>query len=218
MRRFAFFLSLAACFSVISVSLASNAGAEVTVFGVAMKQPLPFGECAFSEIKVPKRGQAILGKSYLQYTVHSPSSRPCYERTLIGSAAPLDHESVAIKFPIGDEPTLSKHGQLAARLIDGRVERLWFWTKGLRHQQVDMDALTAKFGAPSANEVRAVSNAFGATFTSINAGWDLPDGIKVTYASTTGTIDTGMFVASTAIGEQSFQAAVGAATRRGREL
>lgn len=180
----------------------------LTVFGIPLLVPFSMPECEFQMQEKPLHLQKQQGEKEPKYVLTSPMNESCYERNKIGSTEPLHEESVFIKFPIGKKPNLSKYDSLSARLLDNKVQRLWFWTLGLSSQKYDLGALIAKFGQPTEVTMPKVQNKMGATFETIEAAWKLPNDMTVVFRSVDGSIDRGQVVIATLAGNAEFNAAL----------
>lgn len=66
-------------------------------------------------------------------------------------------------------------GTLRVWTIDGRIEGVDFGTHGAAAQAEALQALTAKWGSPTAQDVTHLQNAFGAHFDGITATWRFSD-------------------------------------------
>lgn len=193
-------------FLLLPVSLPCIAGANgdnpqpITTFGITLKQPLPFSECEFH---APSRRT-----KRLEYRGTFPEQGPCYERGTPGNAQALVNETVQIKFPLNAKPNLSKYGSVAALLVSGRVERMWFWTHGLKLQDHDLSTLSEKFGSPSRTSESVGRNSFGATFAIKSATWDMPGAVAVSFVGSDGTTDRGLVVIESPLGKASYEAGI----------
>jgi len=90
-------------------------------------------------------------------------------------------------------------------LFDGSIEVVVAETRGLAVQEELVAALVRKFGEPTKRTVEHPSNAFGATFPSINAEWVLPDA-RVEFSGVKGSVKNGRITVMTTRGEELMQA------------
>lgn len=206
--RASLFLLLALSATVVAETPAPSP--PITVFGIPFQASLPMPECEF--LPPTSRG------SKAEYVFASPKDGSCYERNNPGSKEALDEESVSIKFPISKQPTLSKYDSVVARMLDNRVQRLWFWTSGLMLQDRDFESLTSKFGQPSQLATPIVQNRMGASFEQIEAIWKLQGNVTVVFHGAVGSTDRGQVVISTPAGDASFNAAMDKILNNGTQL
>jgi hypothetical protein len=164
----------------------------LTVYGVTFNEPVNLPECETWSV------------GRLSYVPTPPKNGPCLERqsALVGSESPLENEHVMVRFPVAQAPEMPKFGNLSLDIVEGRVQRVFFLTKGLARQETDLRLLTEKFGKPHSQESEVMQNSLGASFTVVTATWNIGGSATALYAGSAGSRDQGIFVISTAAGEQ----------------
>jgi hypothetical protein len=150
-------------------TVGAQSAAVDTVFGIGLGVPLSIPECE---------------RDHIGYKVRTASV--CYQHPL-GPKDPGPH--VYIEFPISERPAMgTKHSAL---ISDGIVDRLSFYTLGIKYQDSDLGQLTQRFGEPSFISRPSLQTAGGAKFEGINARWEKP-GYVVTFKSYTKRYDEGL--------------------------
>lgn len=191
-------------------STADGAGSDparepISVFGIQMQAPLAIPECPISDFYRRHGGSMKYDR---------PKEGACYERFVEPrrSATPPMEETITIKWPLLEGPEMAKTGQLTARLVQGRVERVWFTTRGAASQPADLLALSQRFGEPDSFQETPVQNAFGASFVAVSALWKKGD-LTIQFSGIDGRVDTGSVIFASPLGEASMRAALGRGTR-----
>lgn len=88
-----------------------------------------------------------------------------------------------IRFPLQETPPIVKNSVVFPLEIDGRLIGLHFITAGLSTQDLVLQQLTDKFGAPARVERAQVQNLAGGTFGAVQATWQRAD-LQVRFDST----------------------------------
>lgn len=177
------------------------------------KQPITiFGISFDKELSIPKCAHNSAG-----YSLSNPTDGPCYQITPAGSAPPYDHQYVKIRFPRNQEPKLTIDGAIYGRMVANRLQRITYRTFGLAHQELVYSGLVDKFGKPAVVRNPEASNKFGATFTTIEALWEI-NGATVVYASSWNSTEEGKVIVSTPAGAKSEEAAMNKLLNRGTDL
>ena len=60
-------------------------------------------------------------------------------------------------------------------LVDGKVERVWFTTYGIKDQAYILDVLKKKYGEPTKVSEKVLSNAMGGSASVMDATWTFSD-------------------------------------------
>jgi hypothetical protein len=158
----------------------------MTVFGLTLGAPFTVSEC-----DKDSRGYSLR------------ITKVCFERLFgkIKESAPVVTESVRIRFPVSDSPSLARGGELSAQIIDGILEGISFSTRGIADIDRVMGALTQKYGEPTMRQPQVLQNRLGAKFESVDAAWVLPN-LDVHFGSSLGTVDSGAVFVSTRKGAE----------------
>lgn len=160
--------------------------ADNTVFGLPLGEPLSVPECARSSY-----GYVVI------------TDKICFERLFEKEHArgSIVSETVSIRFPISELPSIVNGTSMLALVLNGRLEGIGFNTHGVSDQEIVLSALKKKYGEPKVFLPHTVQNLMGASFKVFTALWQLPN-IVVTFQSTTGEIDAGLVNIDTKIGSQ----------------
>ena len=157
-----------------------------TVFGsLSLGAALDINECPRS------------GRSYSLRTTDI-----CYEKSSsrINSSNETADGTVMIRFPFSSTPSIVSGGVVVGQLIDGRLEGIGFNTRGIHNQDLVLEALTNRFGSPSAYKKRMAQNNAGASNEVFDAVWNTGT-LVITYQSVTRTFDVGLVNINTKTGQ-----------------
>ena len=159
--------------------LMSNAYAdEMTVFGIPFAQNFSLPECKKG---LPGRKAGLdVGATKVV----------CYYRWKGMDPGPPVNTVTSIYFPRDDAPDISKNGMVGATIIDGRLEGIGFYTRGVDDANAVLTKLTEKYGAPTTKVPHVVPSSIGASYTVFDATWIKPN-IEVRFQSMYGASDTG---------------------------
>ena len=142
-----------------------------TVFGIAIGEPLNIPECS-------KYGFDLL---------HIPG--PCAKSW--GTIKETGEVKMTVWFPTNQTPSIVKSfPPVQISVLEGKVEYLFFSTRGISSQEDDLAQLKAKYGRPHKIDRPRMQNALGAEFGAYRASWTFP-GLLVQFEGTTGSIDEG---------------------------
>jgi hypothetical protein len=153
----------------------------MTVFGLALGQDFSLPECK---------------KSSYGYSI--ATDYVCYER-LFGKeklSHPIVTETVMVRFPISESPSIAKGGVINVRIIDGKLEGIAFNTMGTRDADVVLGKLKEKYGEPKVFIPKTVQNRLGASFDAFDAAWSRPD-LQVLFQSVSSSLDSGLVTIDT---------------------
>lgn len=199
---------------IASTSLVSvETQSDTSLYGIALFKPLSgFEECPTyggtshlaarqsdpSSTFGAQLGQALAAAAVgtERYLPFDSVSSPCFAHTdtrLIGSE-PTGTETVVINWPLSRMPDM--YVKLTVSLIEGVVHGLYLTTPGIDTQEHDYSLLTAKFGKPSAKRTISMQNRLGAMFNVIDASWQRPAGVIVTYKGASLSLDSGIVTVS----------------------
>ena len=205
---------------IVCAALGTNAKAQepLTVFGIGFDQPLKMAECEWKTRDKLRISRSEPKSKENFYSGGWPKDGPCYERSprKVGSAMALDDETVSIKFPLSQEPKLGH--DLYARMVDGRIQRLWLTTFGVATQEQDLAMLEEKFGKPNKLLTPSEQNMMGAKFDTIQAEWKLPGNVTAAFGSVLGKLTEGTFILATPEGEANYRAAMESIYGQGTKL
>ncbi|RQG99813.1 hypothetical protein [Paraburkholderia dinghuensis] len=184
-------LAIAAAPFASAQTAAPGGATRTSVYGIALAQPFTaMPECPY------KQGN-YAGASKL-YTSMYEISNPCFEHLkmdLIGTA-PTGTERLYIAYPTGKYPEM--YNGMTVSLVDGLVQDIHLVTNGVDSQERDYALLLRKFGKPLTNRTVPLQNRIGATFEGIEASWQLPGGVAVTFRGVNDQLDTGLLTVTTA--------------------
>ncbi|WP_143131757.1 hypothetical protein [Paraburkholderia aspalathi] len=170
-------------------SFAACAEPALTVFGIAIGQPVTMPECP-----------------HVGLSVQALPTGPCYHLN-DGKTGPITAaaQGAEILFAPGNLPALSRGSSVGAMLLDEKIEMLTIWTSGNEHKDADLQSLTEKFGRPQSLENVPWQNGYGAHFESVEAVWTLTGGAKVYYGSADSDLDHGSVSVRSKIGDEHMQ-------------
>lgn len=148
---------------------------DLSIFGFYFAEPISFSECK-------KRDNLY---DILTYEI-------CYERMYgTSSYKKLDNEFLKIRFPSDSIPDFLKYDHVNGLIIDGNLEKITFYTKGILSQEYVLEVLTKKYGNSSVIEKKSMQNAMGATFETFDAYWNDLEKLYVKFKPTNGEINHG---------------------------
>lgn len=197
-QRFLLLLALLMSHGLFSVTYAD----DMAAFGLALGQDFSLPEC-----KKESYGYSI-GTDHV-----------CFER-LFGKekqSDPIVTETVRVRFPITESPSIVKGGEIIARVIDGKLEGLGFNTMGTRNADVVLNKLKEKYGEPKVFIPHTVKNRLGASFDAFNVGWSGPN-LQVLFQSVSGSLDSGLVHIDTKKGSEDRSKAIKELTKDKRPL
>lgn len=169
--------------------MAAGFALAVDFSGVAMGQPLSMPECEAGRFP---------GSYAFQFDL---AVKPCWKHSYGDRGKPLPSETMfSIGFIAEKYPPGVRSSELL--IVNGKVEGVTVFTTGLDSQDEILEALTAKFGKPTALERTKSQNRMGAEFMGIVATWKLPN-VAATFVGIGSRIDGGIVVVRTPIGEAS---------------
>lgn len=176
--------------TVLAAMTAAAHAEPVTVYGLTLGQPLGLQKCA-------------------------PGARTvvCYSR-MSRNPVELVDENLIVDFPAGQAPEMASGGNVAAWVVDGKVQRVTWWTTGVTLQQEHLAKLEAKFGPAGLVERKRAVTRFGVEFPVIEATWGLPDGVVVTFTGAFDRADRGRVEVSTPEGLAAFRRGMDAINAR----
>lgn len=175
---------------------------EMTAFGLPLAQEFSLPEC--------KKGV---------YGYSTGTDYVCFQR-LFGrekQSGQIVTESVRIRFPIADSPSIVRGGELIARIIDGKLEGLGFNTFGIRNADIVLGKLKEKYGDPEVFAPHTVKNALGASFEAFDASWSKIN-LRVHFQSVSGSLDSGLVQIDTKKGSDDRGKAIKELTKDKRPL
>ena len=201
--------------SIILLAMATIANLPHDIFGINVGQPLSYAECP--ESTTDFSGKPIKHDKHYSFSYEYPKETPCYRRIKNrGTKAAFEpFERVEI-----DYPTPLKLGFYGATAIvnDGIVSWIYVTTLGELSQDINLAALTEKYGKPNVFNRDAVQNGFGAKFTRISARWDLGRGVEAEFTGFAQDRKSGLFLLSTEFGRQEQKRRSAANLQLGRDL
>lgn len=177
---------LAAAMSVPVAAAFAAPGERLTMYGVAMMEPIAIPECGTFTDPVKFR------KKYGSYPYAPPTAGPCYrrdDRSKSGTAEPMVFENIDIQFPVASAPALG-YG-FSALVMDGKIQAMRWMTRGQGQQEAMLATLKGKFGEPASLKADPLQNGFGAKYESIRATWSLPQTVTVIFQGIADRIDQG---------------------------
>lgn len=176
---------------------AATTAAPVSVYGIAIDQPLTVPMCAVEPL-----GDGDLAK----YKSNArPKSGACWGHKLenrIGT--PLTDGVVYVLFDFWEpmDPMISN--RIEVQILGGKVQYLRFETGGLKTQAVDAANLIAKFGKPFKMDRLPLQNGFGAKFEALKVDWNISKIITATFVGWSEDGGNGFFSIGTNAGERAF--------------
>ena len=176
---------------------------DMTVFGLTLAQDFSLPEC-----KKESYGYSIGGTYYV-----------CFER-LFGEekqSGPIVAETVKIRFPIADSPSIVKGRELLVSVIDSKLEGLRFDTFGIQDADIVLGKLKEKYGEPKVFTPRTVKNRFGGSFEAFDASWSGPN-LQVLFQSVRGSLDSGLVQIDTTKSSENRSRAIKELTKDKRPL
>ena len=181
---------LGGLFAALSIAVASAASAqagepaETSFYGIALARPFTgMPEC-------PK------DTNYdNMYVIQA--NYPCYQHdkiSRIGAGLGGD-EDLTIMYPSGKYPEM--YNGMYLHVVNGVVQGVKLITNGVASQTHDFALLVGKFGPPSSRRTIPMQNRMGATFDVIEASWQRPNGVSMTFKGVVNSLDTGQVNART---------------------
>lgn len=190
---------------------------KTSIFGIEINEKLSMSECEIrmTNLSIERGATKEPHASYNRFA----KDAVCYARQEnIGTSVPIIEETVSVRFPLKQQPEISANDYISVRLVDGVVQRVWFWTSGLSAQARDFDLLTKKFGVATTVHKQKLQNGLGAVFESIEAAWVLKNRVNVKYSGVEDEVTRGVVVVATQKGEESFNAVIKAIINKGTKL
>jgi len=165
-------------------------GSDMSVFGLRLGEKFSMSEC-------PRQ---MLGKTV---AYGFPGTEPCFERPLgkTGERGPIINDTVLVKFPLSQIPSLVAGLGISVLIIDGNLEGVGFNTRGVDNADWALKRLKEKYGEPTAVVPRTVQNRMGAAFEAFTASWELP-GLYVHFESVSTSLDSGLVNIDTKLGRE----------------
>lgn len=164
--------------------------AETAIYGIALFKPFTaMPECPYKQGNYPG--------AHPYYTGMFETPYPCFQhinQSRIG-AAPTGTEKLYVTYPLGKFPEM--YNGLRVSVIDGVVHGIYLGTLGINTQAHDYALLERKFGKPQVRRTVTVQNRMGATFQVIEAGWQRPEGVSLSFRGATDQLDAGEVIATT---------------------
>jgi len=150
----------------------AHAQLDRTVYGLELGKPLSIHECALTK---------VYKKAYV-YGYHDADVCFQHQPTKFGDvwkvtepvSTPAFNEDVKIIFPLDRRPQITV-GDPIGTVVDGKLEGIRMKTGGVRTWDIVLDALTKKYGEPSARRDLQESNLMGAKIPVIVAVWTSPE-------------------------------------------
>ena len=176
------------------LGLAADAAATDFI-GIEMGRPLDMTRCVDFSYSDP----AV----YRQLGYGKQPAYPCWVPQADKSDREVRTDGMYVVIVKADVP--DGISMLMPILFDGIVEVVVAETRGLAVQDGIEAALARKFGEPVRRVVAHPSNAFGATFPSTQAEWQLPDA-RVEFNGVNGNVKSGRITIMTARGQARMQA------------
>lgn len=163
---------------------AGAATAETSVYGVRLFKPFTaMPEC-------PEWPQTAPGMPKM-YASAADTPQPCFQHTddsQMGQA-PAGTEMLYIEFPLAKRPEM--YNGLRISLIHGVVNGIYLVTLGIETQAHDYALLEGKFGPPVEKRTVTVQNKMGASFQVIEATWQRPEGVSLSFRGAGNSLDAG---------------------------
>jgi hypothetical protein len=169
---------------------------ETALYGIVLSKPLQgFQECPST---FTREGEAGMYHSKRMPDYSASISHPCFQRQLdnyklIG--LPPVTETLKIRWPDGQKPEPCK--TVVVSVINGVVHGIGIETQGVDTQERDYSALEATFGQPSFKRTVTVQTRMGASFSAIEALWQRPAGVTVSFRAVDDSLDAGWISAQT---------------------
>jgi len=153
------------------------------VFGWELHKPIPIREC--------KRTAGEYGGPSF-YSELYPDAGACYEWSdEENHGRKLGTGKMMVMWSGSSIPQLVSGQITFARIVNGLLEGVSFYTAGIRSQEFILSGLTEKYGAPTSSQQPELQTTIGARFKSTSAQWDLGD-VLVYFNSADGRIDSGI--------------------------
>lgn len=141
---------------------------DMTVFGITLGESLSLPQC---------KDRSSVEEMCFEYEIFS--------------------KDLTIKFPPSECPDyIGGGGNLSIRLLEGRVEAIWFETTGEYSADTVLKVLTEKYGMPSKMIDNPKRNAYGVVYNSYIALWKFPT-LQVRYSSILDKVTSGQVVIET---------------------
>lgn len=208
----------AVCAVLVAYSSLGLAQAEKSLYGLQLRSKFALAECPVSPKIVVESGRILSPND--KYVVQPADAEPCFQHRFYESVPNPEIEKnavVRVIWPLNAYPEVSRFSNAGVLVLDGTIHRVWFWTRGLKFQQDDLARLIDKFGKPTKVDRKNLQNAFGASFESMSASWDLGDSV-VSFESYTDDINTGMLVLETNEGAEAYRARLNARKPAGQKM
>lgn len=200
---------LTAAIAALVASTSATAQEPLALFGIPFAAPLSIQECQTRmESDILSREK---GATRLNY-VHTSPETACYTQALKDIGKPLSDGEISIRFPITEQPLM---GRVTGRVVGGNLEMVTIHTRGIRTQDMVFNDLVQKFGEPSTLSRPSMQNRMGATFQTIDAVWNLENGVQAVFVSTITSLDEGIVMIMTPTGKA---AQAEARTQQARQL
>jgi len=183
---------LLAALAIVAAPTSAPAGepAETSIYGITLGQPFTaMPECSYQ--------QGNYAGAHRYYTDMFQQPAPCFQHrnlSLIGTA-PTGKVKLYITYPVGKFPEM--YDGMTVSLIDGVVQGLHLSTHGIDTQGHDYALLARKFGKPLVKRTVPVQNRMGAAFEVIEASWQRPNGVSVSFRGATDKLDDGELIVTT---------------------
>ncbi|MFX1675847.1 hypothetical protein PWR63_26930 [Paraburkholderia sp. A2WS-5] len=158
------------------------------IYGIALYKPFTaMPECPFKPNSYPG-----VHNSYTDETPH-----PCFEhadRSLIGTA-PTGTETLDVMYPVDKYPEM--YTSLRISLIKGVVHGVYLLRPGVDTQVHDYAFLEYKFGKPQVKRSVTVQDRMRGTYEVIEARWQRPGGVSLSFTGAADAPNAGEFTATT---------------------
>lgn len=176
--------------AVSATSAQAGEPAETSIYGIALYKPFTaMAECPYNQ------GSYAGAQRYYLGMFEQPT--PCFQyldRSLIGTA-PTGTVKLYVTYPLHKFPEM--YDGMTVSLIDGLVQGIHLSTHGIDTQGNDYAVLLRKFGKPLVKRTVPVQNRMGAAFEVIEASWQRPNGVSVSFRGATDKLDDGELVVTT---------------------
>jgi hypothetical protein len=146
---------------------------DMTVFGIALGQPLTIPEC-----KRNNQGGYEMFHIKTMCALRKDASKV------------FDGTDIDIWFPSDKAPDIVREEHFTVWVLQGKVEGVLFATSGVDDQKQVLAQLITKYGNPHELKKRILQNAFGAQYEGYNASWSFPD-LYISFTSPTSDIRWG---------------------------
>jgi hypothetical protein len=164
-----------------------------SIYGIQLGAKAEYRECPY------------LWDKYMNRNVYSGDiTTPCYRQLGMDPAGPPPSDVMAIHFPNDERPRLSSSGGILLHLVDGRIERISFSTRGVEDQIEVAKALAEKFGPPTKSVQEKIQVPSGAKYKALVANWSKL-GYTVKFQAVGDSIKFGSVAISTPKGEEVFR-------------